>query len=660
MKFFLFFFLSSSFCLAQELELLERNEEKQIEEILVFQTKREQKKFGRAFSKFIKGAAASIHESILGGRIDVFSVENLATGLILHSGVLRPSAIHHDVDKVYSLFSAHLPPIKERKQERQEQQHALRHWGKTRIGTKITIPLRFDFAQDSSFIFSSRTEASRQGYRELITPLGEYLYQEDKLVDALLSKAQIGFRGVKKTKISNDPLKLWQSYPYGSEVAKVREYVFLESLSAGVPYKGVNVGARVYAAYQFKGEGRLKILGDPQRKLMSLTIARRNRYAKGVQFESGLSYKIFKLGFIQGRLNIKLVSKSSEKARGDELVHEYVYDIDYPMAQEALKEALKGNMQKTQSMSVDRGGEENYQGVLTIRNISSHFQEKLRRTRLGPSINENYLKVMEGTKKRKKIFRTNLFDEKVIIDKRKTTTETDEYLNQRSTDSYEYQMRKHRTGFWRFWRKYSKIIKSSSVIEKSPTVKLNQGREIAENLLIKYQLDLKVRNSTKRLREKEYTPIQRILSLIQSLDSDPDASFAQLCESEELRVELKGEIEQKALDYVLELDDETLLEKLSLMIGESKDNKVVKKFEKRFLPHIRLLRKTRDKYEIAEGFKNIFKAYKSDILPYEFILFLNKVNDSQLKLTVPFHDILTSVYVLGDSCEIKWNIIDSL
>ncbi len=509
-------------------EILVRNAEDEEEEILIFDDRKDLSKFRKVTRELISTAAISLQDLIVGGSVQLFTIENLSTGIILQNGILKPEYIHHDVDKVYSSMAKNLPQVQTAKKNILTT--PLRHWSMTKVGTKIAVPANIELGSISPMSFYSRSEAGRNGYVQVTSPINEYLYKEDELVDALVSKLKRGFKAVRKVKISTKPSKLWEEYPFGTEITHSKDFVFVQRLGAEKKIGLFNADFNYFAVYQFTGVGTMKILGDPDRKLIKLTIEKKKRKGHGRQGAYEMEYGLFEVGFIKAKLNVKFVTSSREKSRASDLIHEYIYDIGYPGAEEALQEALKGKLEKTQALAVDRGGVDSYMGILIERDASGVIHDLVKRSRFGLSINENYMKVMDALNRRSKSKTNYLYDEYVKIDRDSSFEEADDYGGKKKTYNYEHMNTKYKASFWRLWGKFYQSSHISAQIENKISVIPSIGPAQSEHFKLKYNFNLEIRKSSKRLKKLFYEPISHIANLSNILmQENGDFDLSRFC-----------------------------------------------------------------------------------------------------------------------------------
>ncbi len=313
MKYFVLFFLCLSLH-AQIDEVLLRNQELDEEEILIFDNKKEVSKFSSFMKGLLSTAALSIQGLTLDGGLNVLSIQNLTAGLVLRSVLLNSQTIQHHVDKVYSYYSKNLPLGKMKDgQEVKERQSLLNHWSEFKVGGRGVVPLNL-LAQTNldALAFYFNNEVGHKRVLDVISPVNESLEKEDRVIDAILGQLKRGFKASKKISISNDPLKLWEKFPAGSEIKREQDYLFVSSVGLRYGTGILNANTGVFGLYHFFGESSFKVLGDPERKLVKFTIRKLNKKGVGGSASTEMNILLFRIFILDARLNIKFVTTTVE------------------------------------------------------------------------------------------------------------------------------------------------------------------------------------------------------------------------------------------------------------------------------------------------------------------------------------------------------------
>ncbi len=86
--------------------------------------------------------------------------------------------------------------------------------------------------------------------------------------------------------------------------------------------------------------------------------------------------------------------------------------------------------------------------------------------------------------------------------------------------------------------------------------------------------------------------------------------------------------------------------------------KRIKDFDRKFMKYIHLAREAPDYHEVSKIFRDLFAAYKKDIFPYEFILYLNRLKGKDPAMKSPFYDVRTAMSIKGPNCSLTWDLVD--
>jgi hypothetical protein len=665
---------------AQLEEVIKRNIEQEQEEILIFDNKKDLSRFQRFMKGLLSTAAISIQNLDISGDTNVFSIENFTAGIILNSSLLKAQAVQHDVNKVYSVYSDKLPAPEDVAED--PVSTLLRHWHRIQVGAEIVVPFRLSFGTGLEPVeFYVSTEAGTKRFIEVTSAVKDYLTEEDDLVDAVVGQLRRRVKAAKKIKLSTNPLKLYRQFPPGTEFKRVRNYIFVTNVGVRYGQASLRGNANVFAVYQLNGSGTFTILGDPDRKLVKFNVKRDKKRGAGTNLSYELDWKMFELLFFDAKLNIRFVTGSYEDSRTKSLEYEYIYDLDYPIAVEALQDAIQGNLKKTQEIAIFRGNEQDYKGILIMRESTSVIKDILKRSRIGLSLNENYLKVAEEAFRRQELEKNFFYDEFITSNKVEDRVVTNTYEQATNAKIYSTYHEKNKNSFWHLVGKFWQKSDVRSFVETSLGVSESRGLITREKFNIYYNFDLKIKKSSRRIRRKFYKSLNQIVRDIGFEHRERGIfDIVDLCEDNQFKLSLKALIGEKAIIQMLAMSDEDHWKMLAQMSGvvdhrhlmdpklrrvisrklfkKEKIKRFIRSFERKYLKYIRRARQAQNRDELAEIFRKLFRGYKSEMTPFQYMLYVNRRDQEGHKKDL-LGDINTSFSIDGEGCDLEWNMADT-
>ncbi len=343
----------------------------------------------------------------------------------------------------------------------------------------------------------------------------------------------------------------------------------------------------------------------------------------------------------------------------------------------ALKKAMAGDTTSLHKLGVGRGGAEYYKGVLINQESNSILTDTLWRKRLGLSINENYMKVLEAAASRQKLEKNYLYDETIKLNRNSNLVAQNLYGEKSQIEAYQFQNEKIKNSFWRFKGKYRENSSLKSYVENSDTVKKNIGIVQKDELSFDYNFQLQIKKNSNSLMKKFERTINHVVNLTQIVQESGPFYLEDYCQQENLLIRLKGKISEEAIAYMMRLSKDTHWLLLAKMLGISnsvglsdnrirrkairplfKEDKVyknIKKFEKHFLPTLESLKKSQSKQEMAKHLRNMFRDYNNDPFIYEYILYVNQNEQLDLFSPMAFRNIQTSIFIESPDCKLNWS-----
>jgi hypothetical protein len=661
------------------------------EKYLIFEDKKESTRFRRIMKALLSTAAVSIQNTSIGGDFGVFSIENLSAGVILDNKMVEPKHVHHDVDKLYSIYS----PIKfEKKKKNNGENKAsfadiespikrLNQWNFFKFGGKISVPVNYDWgniAGPIGFYLGGEFGAKREF--EFTTLSKDVLEQDDRIIDAILGQLSRAWRSTKKIRLTNNPDKLLSKYHPGTEIRRKQKYLVLGKLGFKYGHEPLTSKVGAFALAEFEGESHFKILGDPDRKLVKFNVRSKRRFGEGGEVSTEFDFKLFSIAFIDAKLNVKVFSGTRERSRGKEIEYEYIYDIEYPEAAEALRKAILGDVTLTQRYAIFRDEIKNYKGIIINKSSNHRFVDVIRRKRWGLSINETYDRLLTSAVKRREMKGSFLYDETIYNRKDTDIVTKDFYKERNHIKDYEHYKEKVMNSFWHFKGRYRSENRVNAYVDTVNKVDPEKGLDTYKRLRLKYDFLVKIKKNSKRLKRRFYPSINNIVRLSKLTDEERQIfNLEDFCFEDHININFKGVFQEEALRRVLEMSDAQLWTELGnfnqitppeslqypevrrkigkVFNGKNIQKRNIKSFEKNFLKFIRKARQAPNREEAAINFRKLFRQYLNNLFPYEFMLYLNRVDEMALfELPAAFRGVENSMYIESDNCKISWNQAD--
>ncbi|MBL7665318.1 MAG: hypothetical protein JNM93_09300 [Bacteriovoracaceae bacterium] len=623
----------------------------------------------RRFRKFIKelGATASLslQEVNIAGNVSLLSLSRFTLGLILENGIVGKETLHHDVDKIYSLL------------QRTATDYTFNEWSQFVFGVKaaapVSVPLT-DASKDLSLV--AKVEVGSRKEYEFVTDANVLAAQSVTLLPAVWGHARRSYSAVKKINLSSDPANLIERYSQGTEIKRTRQHFFLTELGLNYNYSALGLNASYFLITKFYGQSTFKILGDPERKLVKLTIEEQKMRGSGQAASAAVEFLLFKVWFVDAKLNIKMVSATREKTKGQNTKLEYVYDLAYPQARKALKRAINGDLSDTTLLSITRAEEEHYQGILTNEDNRQELENLIIRKRFGFSINESYERLLTSAVKRRKLLGSFLYDENIEILGQTKLRSQNFYQEKKISDIYSTYREITRNAFWRARERYNQINQSQIELVTKLGVKSDLGLEEKKSLKLSYHFEIQIKNNSNYLRKKILRSIENIINMNQEIQEPSKRYFInEYCEPNKLMVKLNGEIPASFFNTLLKLSDKDYWTYLGLMLGidppesiadkstrqqvtyelfvdDSASAKQLRTFKRKFIKPMNEIKSHKETHLQAEAIRDLYRINQNDTFLIEYLLFLT----TNMSKTENFEKMRTQISLNSETCQFDWDL----
>jgi hypothetical protein len=277
----------------------------------------------------------------------------------------------------------------------------LKKWNKITIGT--TMGIRPDIEILGLFqgtgIFTGpglSFEAQRKQLYTFIVPSKKTVIdQEKQIFKRSIDRLGLALGGFKHISLPNDPKKIIEKYPTGSEIEIERFQKVYTSIGPTIGIHNVSAYARFYCSITGIIKNRVKVIELGGKKYIRLRISTATYNRNSREFGGRLTFDAFEIlnGFSLA-VNVNFLSSRTEFNKNTEIVFDYTFDPDYPEAVHAFKRALRGDLSPVQEMAIFRNQGHLYQGVTINQQKTSELRNKIKKISYGLFIDGTKLKAL--------------------------------------------------------------------------------------------------------------------------------------------------------------------------------------------------------------------------------------------------------------------------
>jgi hypothetical protein len=317
-------------------------------------------------------------------KIDLGELVGLGLGVRFHSKNLSKKTIYHDIDK---LFYSH-----------QKNGDIDTQWTSTLLGATVELPIGISVPNvfgPLGFKVSTGVGVERN-YQYTVMTNVPFLEKDAKFFSKIKNKIVTVGKALGKFRVYLKPEKISQKYYPGVELVNESERSFLIGFGVNIGVMIASAEFNLYGLVTGSFKTTLKYLHSDVKpgKLFKLNVSTGKKKGSSTSSNAGIGLTLFETKHIDGYLGIKFVSTKTSRVKSSNTYYEFIYDISYPQAKRALREAMRGNLVPTQRLLFSRYKPKKYKGVIPVTSQTSKFLERLIKTTYGFALNDTSLRSM--------------------------------------------------------------------------------------------------------------------------------------------------------------------------------------------------------------------------------------------------------------------------
>ncbi len=611
----------------------------------------------RFFSETYHSIKTGFKNLNLKAQIDLVELSQFALATIIESKPVLDEEYQHNIDMLYADNSLEDLPELARLEHFQDgnakkgdvqatswdanptqnsETNTPHQWVSLKLGTKFFVPITFSFPNLIGLLgvnLGTKQELNRIYTLKVRTD--QALKPVDGVLDEAKAKLAQTYKAFKAIRIPLTAKGLLSSFVAGTEIKEESKRAVISKLGLNFGVPALLGNANIYMKMESNWESTIKILyGNDDNPRIRFTLKTISEKSKQTDKNIALNLTIFETSIIKGVLGAKLLSFDKVSSQEDSITFDYIYDLSYSKAAQALEQALKGNLESTQNLAVTRNEEEKYQGVILYQENTSMVTKVLKTSNFSFSTESGILKDILDATRISKVLAGLVGTKKSETFTHATEASSNFILDSSATEPFTYIKKKTIAPIWGLF--------VDKTLEIHAVVKLLEKENPHSPVQLEFVADFKDQNTsddllkmffndTKKLLGKHNPPLHEAIVKLEQTET---------CESSE----------KSKYKTVGVLSNITIHNLLRLPIHQIRDNWRQfsnKNFEKKFFPLWIKIKEATDSQSLAKNFYELFKAYGDSPLPFLFLV--NLVEDLS-------EEDFTQFKFSNEKCNFTWTL----